>query len=252
MNHHSPRPRRQLCLVRDTTVKQQSLAACGLFCELREEELREISERIPSVMAPAGYLFSQPGDIQTRIFILHSGRAQVYYLSAAGRKFIMATIEPVSWFGEAALTQRPAQAFTVALEPSLVSVLRYADFERLLARREIATALSRTLSQRLLAVEEHFADAMFRPVQERLATLLLRLAQSDTPHPAVVHGFSHQDFADLLGVHRETVTLTLNMLRGHGLIAMERKHIRILNAPGLHQLAQPCRTAQRQRSTGNG
>jgi CRP/FNR family cyclic AMP-dependent transcriptional regulator len=239
MNHQSsPRLRRQLCLVRNDAEKLQVLATCELFSELRSDELQEISEHIPLVMVPTGYLFSQPGDIQTRIFILHSGRVQIYYLSAEGRKFILTTVEPISWFGEAALTQRPAQAFTIALEPSMVSVLHYPDFERLLARRGIAIALGRSLAQRLLTMEERFAEAMFKTVPARLAGLLLQLARSDTPYRSVVQGFSHQHLANLLGVHRETVTQALSTLRNKGVIEMGRKQILIVNPSALRQLAQ--------------
>jgi len=244
MNQYSPRSQRQLCLVRDVPEKQPILAGCELFTDLRAEELQELSANIPTLLVPAGYLFSQPGDTQTRLFILQSGRVQVYYLSSEGHKFILTTIEPVSWFGEAALARRPARAFTVATEPAKVSVLHPMDWERLLARREVAAALCHSLARRLQETEAHFADAMFRSVSERLASLLLRLAQPDTPQHAIVHGFSHQDLANLLGVHRETVTLALSHLRSSQIVAMGRKHITLLNVPALRELAHEERSEE--------
>ena len=46
---------------------------------------------------------------------------------------------------------------------------------------------------------------------------------------------SHQDFAGLVGVTRETVTLTLGQLQCDGLIAIERRRVVILDLPRLRQ-----------------
>jgi CRP/FNR family transcriptional regulator len=57
----------------------------------------------------------------------------------------------------------------------------------------------------------------------RLATLLLEKAEN-----GVVAGMTHQELADHLGLHRETVTSTLGELRTAGIIEIKRKTIFIL------------------------
>ena len=57
----------------------------------------------------------------------------------------------------------------------------------------------------------------------RLATLLLETAEND-----VVAGLTHKDLASHLGAHRESITSALGELQRAGIVAIERKKIRIL------------------------
>ena len=57
----------------------------------------------------------------------------------------------------------------------------------------------------------------------RVATLLLEKAED-----GVVVGMTHELLAEQLGLHRESITVTLGQLQSAGMIRIERKKISIL------------------------
>ena len=67
----------------------------------------------------------------------------------------------------------------------------------------------------------------------RLATLFLEKAEN-----GVVACMTHKDLAGYLGLHRESITATLGELRRAGIIAIQRKTIRIVQRERLERATQ--------------
>jgi CRP-like cAMP-binding protein len=53
----------------------------------------------------------------------------------------------------------------------------------------------------------------------------------------MIKGYTHQDFSEMLGTYRETVTQTLNEFKSDGLIDTGRKQVRLLDYGRLQQMA---------------
>jgi CRP/FNR family transcriptional regulator len=68
-------------------------------------------------------------------------------------------------------------------------------------------------------------------VPVRLGRLLLSLAD---PHGEVA-GYSHQDLADMVGTSRETVSRAIVELKTVGLVEVDRRCLRIIDAHRLEQ-----------------
>lgn len=116
-----------------------------------------------------------------------------------------------------------------------------------MSRRDVATLINKyptvglriaeVLSQRLNAAEERLEEMAFHDLRERLAALLLRLAdETDWRGNPVIKGLTHQHLAEMLGSYRETVTATLNEFKSEGLIDTGRKRITINDVEGLRRL----------------
>jgi len=81
--------------------------------------------------------------------------------------------------------------------------------------------------------------------EERLAVFLLNLSQRFT-----VRGYSHSEFylrmtreeiGSYLGLKLETVSRVFSRFQESGLIAVQQKHVRIIDIPGLRRLVgQSC------------
>src|SRR5439155_757396 len=84
--------------------------------------------------------------------------------------------------------------------------------------------------QRLLL---HLEATSFRHLIPRIARLLLDRAQGE-----YVEDLTHQEIAEHLRVYRESVTAALGELRKAGIIAVDRKLIRILNRLRLERAAR--------------
>ncbi len=103
----------------------------------------------------------------------------------------------------------------------------------------IAVRIAEVLSIRLESAEERLQEMAFQGLRERLASLLLRLAdQTDWRGNLVISGLTHQHLAEILGSYRETITATLNEFKANGLIETGRKKIVIVDVDGLRSLVR--------------
>src|SRR3990172_10217204 len=93
----------------------------------------------------------------------------------------------------------------------------------------MAMRVMKVLADRLKQAEETIESLAFRDVPERLALLLMRLAEAyGEPHGGgrrLALRFTHQDLASMIGATRETVTNVLHRFRDDGLITVEDRHI---------------------------
>jgi CRP-like cAMP-binding protein len=224
-----------------TERKAPSLAQSDIFRHLNTEEIQEL-ERITTVIAcPPGRVFYRPGETGNVLFLLRTGRVQLYHLSIDGRKLITATLEAGACFGEMPLIgQGMHNSFAEAVEESRICVMSKHDVERLLVRKPAVTlALLQIVGQRLVQLEAQLIDATFKGTPARLATLLLQLAHTDEKNNTllVVDGLSQEELAERLGVYRETVSAALRDLKEAGAIELGRKHITICQPIVLQEIA---------------
>jgi CRP/FNR family transcriptional regulator, cyclic AMP receptor protein len=97
------------------------------------------------------------------------------------------------------------------------------------------------MSQRLRALERKLADIAFKSVPQRLATVLLNLAdrqgaRPDHSEPPGVVRYTHQQLAEMIGSYRETVTKAIGEFREAGLIRVEEDLIYLTDIVRLREL----------------
>ncbi|MCI0390919.1 MAG: Crp/Fnr family transcriptional regulator [Acidobacteria bacterium] len=213
------------------------LSAMRIFRDLSKEEMNLIVSSTVMTTAVRGQLIYVPGETGEAIFLLKKGSVHIYRLSLEGRKLIIQTVGPMTFFGEMAIVGQSMQNhFAEAAEDCLVCCMGKADVERLiLSKPQVAIRMMDEIGQRLHDSQERLSDSVFKGTPARIASLLLHLS-SQGKQP--IAGLSHQDLADTIGVYRETVTKTLGQFRDEGLIEIGRKTISLLNSQKLSEIAQ--------------
>ncbi len=229
--------------------KAAFLAHSDLFRHLSIEEIQTVEHSINITTCAAGRILYRPGDAGSSLFLLKSGRVQLYHLSADGRKLITSTLEAGACFGEIPFIGGcPQNSFAETLEPSSLCVISKHDVEHLLnTYPTITRTLLSIVGQHFVQLEHQLLNITFKDSRTRVAMLLLQLVQTarqsahngnqSSPGPITINGFSHEELAERLGVYRETVTIALRELKDAGAIALGRKHITIRNLTILEQLA---------------
>ncbi len=125
-------------------------------------------------------------------------------------------------------------SFAEAIEDSVLCVMNRHDIEDLITKfPSIGVNLLRYLGQRVMELEARLEESSLRDMRSRVVSALLRLRESQGGDLIVV---THQEIAETIGTHRETVTRTLTELRNNGLIRPERNHILITDMPKLQLL----------------
>ncbi len=210
------------------------LSMMDLFRDLSPAEMQEIDRATRMQTCTAGRVFYMPGETGEVLFILKKGAVQIYRMSPEGRKLVIANLPQYSFFGEmSCIGQGMYDTFAEATEESLICTMSRADVERLLlAKPKVALRILEAVGKRVVDAERQLEELAFKGLIPRIAALLLREAEGEK-----VHGLSHQDIAERLGVYRETATSALNELKTAGIIEIGRKRIMITNRPRLERAA---------------
>jgi CRP/FNR family transcriptional regulator, cyclic AMP receptor protein len=215
-------------------VKSAHLRENEIFRDLNDKQIKDVAKMSAMTTCPRGRIFYRPEDKGEVLFILKQGSVALYRMSEDGRKLVTSTVRAGTVFGEMSLLgQQMADSYAESLEECTLCVMSREDVIRLIQKYPtIAVRVLDRLATRLREAEEHLADVVYRPVHARIASTLLNLASEDG-----TIRLTHQDIAEIVGTHRETVTRTVNQWRADGIVESERMLIRVIDQDRLRALA---------------
>ncbi len=218
--------------------KLNYLSSIQVFRDLSPTELMEMDRQITMSTCEPGKIFYMPEDSGEILFLLKKGQVQIYRLAPNGKKLVVTTLGPGAIFGEMSLVgQGMHNTFAEAVDECLLCVMSRADVERLMREKpDVAYRFFETMGDRVSQLETRLENIAFKSIPARLADLLIRL--SDEQGDKVIRGYTHQDFSEMLGTYRETITQTLNDFKAQGLIEIGRKRVELLNRSRLQSLAE--------------
>lgn len=223
--------------------KQSYLSEVAIFQDLSQQDMAEMARNAPMKQVDAGTIFHSPEDSAEVLFILKKGRVKVYQLTQDGRALTLHLFDAGAIFGEMSLLgQGMHGSFAQALTPCTLCLMSRDHVQRLLfGDARIAMRIAEALAGRLTSLENRLIDFAFRRMPERLARLLLQLAQ---PHRSFLSRaqrmevrYTHEELADMIGATRETVTKLLNEMRAQNLIEMQRGRVTLIDLNGLQRIA---------------
>ena len=180
----------------------------------------------------AGETVSEGSEMARSLFLVASGRVQLYRTTRDGRRFVVATLGPGSMFGEDSLLggQGP-DTHAVALEACTIWMMPQKQAIEISSTDAMfGRGLSQAMGQRVVDAENRLEQMAYSTIASRLAALLVELA-GDDPQPVVQ--VTHQELADMLGTWRETISKTLQDFRRRGLAASGRRQLTLLDMEGL-------------------
>lgn len=230
----------------DNLFYDNQVNRCGdedIFRDLAPSVRAQIERTMTIAQYPAGHIFYSPDESDDRLLVLREGRVRLYKLSPEGRALTLYVIEPGAIFGELSIFEQwQHDSFAEAMTDCVVAVLGRAQMRRLMTEHPgVALRLMDVMSARLRSLERKLADIAFHSVPQRLATILLNLADcrpappGDAP-PAVVR-YTHQQLAEMIGSYRETVTKVIGEFREARLIRVEEDVIFLTDVARLEDLA---------------
>ena len=220
-------------------------------CNLRElclpfglslEELERLDDLISTRrrIKRGDYLY-RVGDGFDAIYAIRSGFFKTDVLLEDGREQVTGFQMGGELLGLDGISTEHHTCNAIALEDSEICAIPFARLE--------------SLSREIHTLQRHFHKVMSREIvrdhgvmmllgtmraEERLAAFLLNLSQRFT-----ARGFSHTEFylrmtreeiGSYLGLKLETVSRAFSQFQEEGHIAVQQKHVRILNVDGLKAL----------------
>lgn len=173
------------------------------------------------------------------MYVLLKGRVTLYKTGPEGQVIILDCIQPVTMFNEVAILDGGANPLSaVTAEESTVWFVNRERFHVLLTRYpQVSIGLLKVLARRNRLMIDHYDDLSFRSVNARIAKHLLDLSENGTK---LINRLENpiKTMAAHVVTTPEAVSRSLQVISSQGIIEVDRKSIRVINLPGLQQLAQ--------------
>jgi CRP-like cAMP-binding protein len=168
----------------DDVLVTKLLKQASPFSTLDGEQLRRLAARLERLEVPTGETIIRQGEAGEECYVLRSGRVMVLTSGAQGDERMLATLDPGSLFGEAALlTDEPRNATVRATEPCTLLALRRTDLlevlgaDRQTRERMLELVRMRDRPRRVRGIEVHHRTTI---TGETITTL--KDARRDTNH----------------------------------------------------------------------
>jgi CRP-like cAMP-binding protein len=168
----------------DDLLVTKLLKQASPFSTLDGERLRHLAARLEHLEVSTGETIIRQGEAGEECYLLRSGRVEVVTSGAEGDERILATLDPGSLFGEAALlTDGPRNATVRAIEPCTLLALRRTDLlevlgeDRQTRERMLELVRMRDRPRRVRGIEVHHRTTI---TGETITTL--KDARRDTNH----------------------------------------------------------------------
>jgi CRP/FNR family transcriptional regulator, cyclic AMP receptor protein len=159
------------------------------------------------------------------LFYIQEGGVRLTTQSAKEPSVVTAILGKGDFFGELCLSGYPLRlSSAIALTASSIRVIKKEEMlQRLRTQTRTSNSLVACLLSRVKDSQDHIAHLMNSSAEERLATVLLRLAHLDRNAPAVVElpVMNHQLLAEMVGTTRSRINFFMNRFRRAGLISYD-------------------------------
>ncbi len=209
------------------------------FGELPDEVQLAIAASASLRHFNAGQVIYVEGEPAESIYILESGWVKATRMTREGREQAMMFLRPVEVFGDIAVFTGTTYPGTVmALEDVDVWVIPAKTILDLIPRHpELAMAVIRHLSGRVLHYISLVEDLSLRSVEARLANTLLQNAELRDGQLIVPRRewTTFDEMAIRLGTVRDVLSRTLKTLESEGLLKVEKQSIILLDPKGLEE-----------------
>lgn len=208
----------------EESSKLELFSAMNILQDLPEDNIAALMDSTPMRTAKKGTEFYGVDGPEV-LFLLKSGKVEMYRLSPEDRKLTLAIVEPGTIFGEMSMIGlRMVGTCAAALEDSVICALSRSDMEELMTEHpQVALRMIEVLAGRLQQTRDALQEMTFSDVTGRIAGLLLRMSDDD----GVIEGYSHQDLSAMVGCLRESFTAVIDRFKDSEAVITGRKRIEI-------------------------
>ena len=166
-------------------------------------------------------IFAQ-GDRADAVFFIERGKVKLTVLSRQGKQAVIALLGPDSFFGEGCLAGQPLRmsTATAVIDSSIVPLPKPAMLRAIHDDAEFSEMFTTYLLSRNIRFEEDLVDQLFNSRENRLARILLLLANfgKEGRPERVVPKVSQETLAEMVGTTRSRVSFFMNKFRKLGFI----------------------------------
>jgi len=207
------------------------LLRTGLLSTQAPEGIQLLAARTVRQRFRQGELLFSEGELGSGLHMIARGRVKLFKTSVGGREQALAMKEPGEAVAELPVMDGGAYAVSaMAVEDTEVAFISRNDFQRICMKHpEVGLKMLAMVGARLRHMMGIIEELSFSTVRERLASVLLRLAENEGKRTERGVAFtlpaSHQELAGQLGTVRELVSRNLMRMQVEGLVTVNAREI---------------------------
>ena len=215
------------------------ISKISIFSGLSGSQLEDIRQIADYRNYGKGETVFLEGDQGIGFYVVVTGQVKIFKLAMDGKEHILHIIGPGDPFGEVAVfAGRSFPANAEALAESRLLFFPRNGFVSLISRNpSLAMKMLAVLSMRLRQFAVQIENLSLKEVPGRLASYLIVLADEQKNTDKVMLPISKGQLASLLGTIPETLSRIFAKMAGQGLIAVNGRHISILDPTGLEEIS---------------
>jgi len=211
------------------------------FEGLTIDELEQINELIIMRNYKKGmfiFLEHEPGEA---LYFIKTGQVKLSKMLETGEEQILRILQEGDIFAEVVLfDQGPYPATAEVIEDAKIGMIKSEDVNELIKENpEIAIKILNVMSKRLRQAQMKIRDLGLKDTRGRTASMLIKLAEEygkDAKEGIELDlSLTREEFANLIGTSRETITRILSDFKDDGLVKVGRKKIVILDLESLKE-----------------
>jgi CRP-like cAMP-binding protein len=223
--------------VGDDRTAAAALRRCGLFGGADDAAIETLLRVLRVRRFRRGETVFHQGDPGDALFVVDRGSVKVVLPSDEGAEpAIVAILGPGEFFGELAILDgAPHSATIVAVEPTDTFVLHRDAFLALIdSDAGLRRALLASLATEIRRLTGHVEDLHFLDLPGRLASRILRLAESagtvaDDGTVRIAWPYTQSELAGMIGGSRQSVNRVLADLADQDLVRLDRDQLVIMD-----------------------
>lgn len=219
----------------------------SIFSPLTDAQLAAIAPLVRLRRLDKGDVACRKGDAPDGLYLLASGRLQVFEITEDGREVGLNLIQPGAFFGElSVIDDLPRSAHIVAMEPSVVGVLPQTEARRLFYQvPEMAEVMMKHLAGTVRSMSRHRVLLGIPNAFQRVFSLLIQMSRSMPGGLIVVQDVPRQQqIAIMLNTSRETVSRAITELIQSGVVEKDLRRLIVRKPDVLQQLASKVEAPQ--------
>ncbi|HUX28284.1 MAG TPA: Crp/Fnr family transcriptional regulator [Terracidiphilus sp.] len=220
------------------------LQKTALLSSLSPQELQLLAGRTVRKLFSTGELLFSEGEPCNGLHIVSHGKVRIFKTSVSGREQVLAVEGPGGSVAELPVFDGgPYPASVVALEDTEIAYISRRDFHAFcMEHPEVALKMLAVVGARLRRLVGIIEELSFSTIRQRLASTLLKLAQTEGKKTARGVEFrlpgSHQEMANQLGTVRELISRNLMRLQAEGLLEVDARQVVVKDMDGLAALLE--------------
>ena len=203
--------------------------------DLQEDSLQTLFSRTAVKTFPKNTVIINEGDRTNSVYLIRSGRVEVFLRNEDGKKVDINVLEAGDFFGEMVLDEGPRSASVVTLELSQLSVIPQSLFREFVNKNpDFAMRVILKLILRTRGLLRNVKSLALLDVYGRVARILLESATLEGNTLVIKEKLSAQDIAYRIGSSREAASRILKDLTQGGYIRKDGAKVTIARALPRH------------------